>query len=736
MSILSRPSGRRRFAAVLLAAAGLAALPGIARLHVDNRLERWASHDGDDAARYQDFTASFGSDEFVLVAAWGRPLFDPDNLGALLDAAEALEKVPGITRVQGLPMVWRDLFGAEDPEAFAAEVASTPLYRNLLVSKDLRTAGLLAEVTVNADPRTRLSIMAGVRAAVEGLDRAGFTTATVGSTVLITELDRLSAAEARRTVPIALIASLAMLLPLVRSWRAAVVAVASAALAVLITLGALGWSGRNLTMLSAALPALLWVLALSNIVHILARYQRHRATMPAGESLHLALAEAAAPCALSAVTTALGFGSLVVSSLGPVRELGIAAAAGILIALAVNLTVGPELILRLDPPGTRPRSVTRRSRPTLVPPARHPWPVVAAAGLLIVAAVAVLPRIGLAANPLRFLPKDDRLVRDYGEVGRRLTGFHTVETVVNLPSTWYDPKTWPVLDGLAATLAASPAVARVVSPLDLLRESRRWQTSSESGGWSLPASEAEAERLIAGLPDEAASSLTTLVAGHGRRVRLSAVVNDMDEAATLDLAARARAAIARLPKGYGGEVTGLVLRLVEGQRDLVRTQLASLGLAVLVVFGTVALGLGSVRLMLVSVVPNLAPVLAALAAMAVTGLHLDTATVMTASVALGIAVDNTLHQLVAYRRLAGTLKPREAASAAVREVGWAMIVTTATASAGFLALTAADFLPIRDFGLLASVAMAVALAADLVLVPALLALGLGGERRQTARVAT
>jgi uncharacterized protein len=727
------PSGRRRLAALLLATAGLAALPGLARLHVDNRLERWASQDGDDAIRYRDFTASFGSDEFVLVAAWGRPLFDADALDALLDAAEALENVPGITRVQGLPLVWRDLFGAEDPEAFAAEVAATPLYRNLLVSKDLRTAGLLAQVTANADPSARKSIMAGVRAAVARLDRAHFTTATVGSTVLITELDRLSAAEARRTVPIALIASLAVLLPLVRSWRAAAVAVASAALAVVITLGALGWSGRDLTMLSAALPALLWVLALSNIVHILARYQRHRTTVPAGESLQRALAEAAAPCTLSAFTTALGFGSLVVASLGPVRELGLAAAAGILIALAVNLTVGPELILRLDPPGARLRGMKRVADPPLALAARQPWPVVVVTILFVGAAVAVLPRISLAANPLRFLPKDDRLVRAYGEVGRRLTGFHTVETVVDLPSSWTDPEVWPVLDRLDATLSASPCVARVVSPLDLLREANRWEASSGGDGWSLPESQAAAARLIASLPAEVSSSLATMVAAGGRRVRLSAVVDDMDEAATLRLAARAKAALSALPMGYDGEVTGLVLRLVEGQRDLVRTQLASLGVAVLVVFSTVALGLGSVRLMLVSVVPNLAPVLAALAVMAVAGLHLDAATVMTASVALGIAVDNTLHQLVAYRRLAGTLPPREAASAAVREVGWAMAVTTSTAIAGFLALTAADFLPIRDFGLLASVAMAVALAADLMLVPALLALGLGGNGTQATR---
>jgi len=727
VSLASRPGDLRRLAAGVLIVAGLAALPGLARIRADNQLERWASDDPEAALLYREFGRDFGSDEFVLIALWGRPLFETDALDVQLDAAEMLERVPGITRVQGLPLVWRDLFGAEDAEAFATEVAATPLYRNLLVSGDSHTAGLLAEIAVGADPATRRRIMAGVRGALAVLERNGFRTATVGSTALITDLDRLSASEARRTVPIALAVSLLVLLPLVRSWRAAAVAVASAALAVVITLGLLGWLGRDLTMLTAALPALLWVLALSNIVHILARYQRHRVAVETGEALQRALAEATAPCTLSAATTALGFGSLAVASLEPVRELGLAAAAGLLVALAVNLTLGPELILRLDPPGAGPRHRGRRARAgRLTLTARRPWLTVGAAAVLVAAGVAVLPRIGLAADPLRFLPDHDPLVQDYREVGRRLTGFHTVETVVHLPAPWTDPEVWPVIDRLAETLAASPAVARVVSPLDLLREAHRWQTS-QAAGWSLPAGEAEAEHLVSGLPDSASASLATLVADHGRKIRLSAVVDVMDERATLDLAARARAAIARLPRGYSGAVTGFVLRLVEAQRDLVRTQLASLGVAVLVVFGTVALGLGSVRLMLVSVIPNLAPVLGAFAVMAVAGLQLDAGTVMTASVALGIAVDNTLHQLVAYRRHAGRLPPPAAASAAVREVGWAMVVTTATATAGFLSLTAADFVPIRDFGLLASVAMVVALAADLLLVPALLALGLAGR---------
>jgi len=114
--------------------------------------------------------------------------------------------------------------------------------------------------------------------------------------------------------------------------------------------------------------------------------------------------------------------------------------------------------------------------------------------------------------------------------------------------------------------------------------------------------------------------------------------------------------------------------------------------------------------------------------MAAAGIPLDTATVMMASVALGIAVDNTLHLLAVHdgHRRRGS-DPESAAAIAVARVASPACVTTATASAGFVALLWSAFPPIRYFGLLSTVAMVVALLGDLVVLPALLVLG--GRRR-------
>jgi predicted RND superfamily exporter protein len=335
-----------------------------------------------------------------------------------------------------------------------------------------------------------------------------------------------------------------------------------------------------------------------------------------------------------------------------------------------------------------------------------------------------LPLIDVKSNPLGFLPSGDATARDYAEVGRRLTGFYTMEVVVEPPAPWWDPAVSSRLDDLGRTIAASPIVARVVSPLDLLRQLNRWRHGRDPGAYSLPRSAAEAEALLGSLDERGRDQLAGLATASGRTVRLSAVVDEMDEHDFLRLVEDTRAALGRLPPGWGSLVTGQVLQLVNAQERLVQSQLRSFGLAALTVFLAIWVGLRSWRLMLVSIMPNVLPLGAAFALMAATRIPLDPATVMVASIALGLAVDNTVHQLEVFHghRAAGATV-RDAVNATRAEITPAIVTTGLTACAGFFALCLSAFPPIRFFGLLSGTALSVELTADLLVVPAQLVAG-------------
>ncbi len=712
-------TGRRALALVLTAGV-VAAAWACRELAIDNRLERFLGDDAASRAAYERFRGLFGSDEFVLVAITGDDVFDADVLELQLAAVEAVESLDDVVRVQAPAQVWRDRLGAEDTEALVELVTGSPFYRRLLVSDDGRTVGLLATVDPAEEAGARRRLVAGLEAAMAPLEAAGLEIRMVGSTVLSSGLDEVSGREARRLFPLAVLGSLAVLALLLRSLRAMVVAAAAAAMAVVLTLGLVAACGRSLNMVTTALAPLVWVLAVGNVVHILRRYRVLAARGSALEALETALGQTRRACTLAALTTAAGFASLLFAPLTPVRELGGFAAAGLLLALAVNLTVAPELVALLRVPGDRRAGRLERrgwERAALTRPTR----VVVAIGLMAAAALATLPWLRVESNPLSFLPRAHRVVDDYAATRDRIGGFYTLEVVVEPAGAWTDPAALAVLDRLGDRLAASAVVSRVVSPLDVLRELRRWSEGLEPEAYALPAERSEAEGLLAGLDDRGRAALAALVAVDGRTVRLSAVVDEMDQGLFLELVGDAHAAIGELPAGWQASVTGQVLELVTAQQRLVLTQLESLGVALVLVFLVLLAGLGSLRLTLLSAAPNLLPLLAAFATMAVLGLPLDPATAMVASIALGVAVDNTAHVLETTRALerAGHVR-REAVALVLRRVGPAMVVGSATAAVGFAALAASDFVPISHFGVVSVAALAAALLGDLVLLPALL----------------
>ncbi len=710
----------RDFTAFLVLFLVIPALFGIKSMTVDNRLERWEGSDRHQADIYDDFKAAFGSDEFVLIVLWDGTLFQPETLDTMMDVADSLEKIPGVTRVQGLPVVYRDLFGGEDIEALEEEMTGTPFYRDLFISSDGKTAAISATVTPPDTPLGRRVIMRSVREAIRPLEEAGFTVGLVGAASMIDALDRMSKYESLRSIAVALILSLLALAMLSRSVRVMAVGGVCAGVAVMLTTALLVVTGHSLNMINSVLPGLLWVLSLSGIIHLVRRVRHHLADHDMDRALTEALVDTTRPIVLASITTAAGFLSLMAAGMVPVRELGFFAAIGILLTLVVNLTVGPLLIRLLRVPPMPASTDADFHGRWLHLGSNRPRTVIGVALLLVMAAVISLPFIRVASNPLEFLPQDHPTSRHYHRVEKTLGGFYTLEVILDLPGQWTDPALWGVIDGLTDDLGSSPIVPRVISPLDILRKLQQWDDSGESASYRLPISHDDARDLLGHLDESGRRMLSAFVAHEGTTIRLSAVVNETDELRFLDLVEQTRLDLAGIPFGFSGHITGQVLQLVEARQTLVNSQLRSLGLALVVIFFVIAVGLRSLKLTALSVLPNVVPILSAFGLMAVRGIALDAATIMVASIALGIAVDDTVHLMVAIDREKNNGDKAGRIRNALEHVGPALVLTTGVTCTAFFSLMTSDFVPIRHFGLLSGVAIVVALAADLWLVPALL----------------
>jgi hypothetical protein len=340
--------------------------------------------------------------------------------------------------------------------------------------------------------------------------------------------------------------------------------------------------------------------------------------------------------------------------------------------------------------------VARRCKPVVVLSA-------AALGLCTLA----FPYIRAENNVLAFFPAQSTIARDYAFVGENLTGFYTLELDIQAPLDRQE-EALQAVQRLSDNLARRPDVARVDHYGEFVPLLARTEVLGRLGLGDLAAPLRKLARRF------------RHVEGDKVWLRASILVRPMDSSQFYVLVdAVRRETRSAIPSWASCDITGAVLLLNEMQGSLVRTQVRSFGVAAATVLLMIGAMFGSWRVGLAAAVPNLLPVCGAFALMALTNIPIDPATVMIASVAIGLAADDAIHYLACYRRWRRRdLSVPEAAHASLAQAGQAMAYSTVVAAAGFYVLCLAEFRPLVWFGLLTGSTLLVALVSDMVFIPA------------------
>ena len=329
----------------------------------------------------------------------------------------------------------------------------------------------------------------------------------------------------------------------------------------------------------------------------------------------------------------------------------------------------------------------------------------------------------MGANPLNYFRAQDPVRLELEFVDDRLGGSTSVEVLVDTgkPDGLKDPA---VLQGMLRVqdfLADIEGVGTSVSMADYVMELRQAMRGGAEEERLLPADRAEVAQLLLLLDDP--QELERLADFGFQRGRINSTV-EMSRAD--DLAGELEAVEALVdeafPEGVRALVTGLSKLISNMETYLLDSQIKSLSLAFVLVLVLMVVAMRSVRLGLFAMVPNLLPIVWVLGGMGWTGLALDPGTVMTGAVALGLVVDDTVHFLHFFRERIQLGDPiEEATRRTLLETGRAIVMTSVILCAGFWLMCAASFRPNIYFGLLCGAAIALALGAVLVVLPAALA---------------
>ncbi len=708
------------------------ALGGYARLQFTQSPELIALQGSDELAFYREFLARWGSDELIVLAYSVPDAYAPRELERLRALTAALGEVAQVRRVWSLdtafsvdtgplgpyarPLVPDDL-SQVGPELRAA-AQSSPFVRDTFVSADGRT--LLLSVQLEGRELDNAGVereaLAGIDAVLADPAYAGLELHLAGSPIFNRELARLNQRDNARFTPIAIaLVGLGAAL-LFRSLLVALALLAVVGTTVIWTLGAMGALGVPLSITTSLLPPLLLVIGIAEAIHLLSSYlDRLGAGAPRASALAAALDEVVAPCFWTSLTTACGFAGLLGVAIEGVQTFAAFAVLGIVFALVLTLSLLPALLLRLPlERSARGRAGSRRNAAGRLATPRPRLAAALVAGALALGAWA-LPRVEVATHDGEFFAREHPLNRAYRFIESRLAGVTPLEIEVRAPAPGgaRSPRALSGIAELQSRMARLPELTPGISLVQLVE--------STSPGTDLRDPDA-VQRALFLLETLAPEDVAAWIDHDHQRARISARTRAMTSERSRQIAQSVeRDALQIFGPGFSVRASGLVPVFSEMEQYLIEGQLRSYGMALLALGVCFALAFRSARIALIALVPNVIPVFVTAGAMVLLGWRLDVATVMVASVALGIIDDDTIHLTHAYLRgLEAHGDPQRALEHAMHAAGRPTLLASVILAGGFAALALSDFQPTAHFGALVALTVVCAVFADLIVLPAAL----------------
>ena len=540
---------------------------------------------------------------------------------------------------------------------------------------------------------------------------------------------------------------------MLRSFRLASLVLLVSAYTTLLAVAIVPVTNGSMNMVLVVMPTLLSVLTISAAIHV-ANYWKHAAYRDNRTAVVEAMKMARQPCLLASVTTAIGLLSLTTSPLTPVRDFGLYSAIGCLIALGVVLYGFPSLLQFWPAQPPKLKEVDRSDWKNLGNfLSNRRYPVIL--GCLAAFGVCTygLKWFQTETKVIRYFPAESQVVQDYNFLEENLADIVPVVTIVRFDDQVQHSLNFlqrmelvrdiqnamrrhPQISGTMSLADFQPVSTLPPTNAGFLQKVRFNRTAFEV---EKRARESEAAHTFLTTAEEPTDLYETgdqrLNKAGDELWQISAQVAIMSDMNYADFMAELDDIAKSVLKTHAGSdhiVTGMVPVFLRTQQAVLDSLITSFALAFAVIAVVMMVLLKNPLAGLVTMLPNLLPVGIVFGLISWNGIAVDIGTMITASVALGIAVDGTLHLITWFQiGIRQGLSRREAVAEALSRCGPAMWQTSTAVGLGLLMLYPADLLLIKRFGWLMSALIGTALVADVIFLPALLAGPLGSLIQKT-----
>ena len=741
---------RQRLAtfAIICLVTAIAAV-GAVRLRIDTSYDKLISEKDPGWADYNKIVNEFGSDNTTIVYIRDPNLFTPEKLAILdrlvgefeadseIERVDSLFSAPNIRDVAGSLETGYILDSLPQDAVEAGESKKKALYSPLVRRNILSDDGTVAAINISLKRHTTTQdfnkeIYDSVEAKLAQIRPQFAQVYQIGPPRLNVEIERGMYNDLATFIPLSTIILIATVYYFLRTWTASVVPLVTAGFSIFWTFGFMGWADIPLTLLTMLVPALNIVIGSAEDTHMLSAYLRSIAAQEKPNrqvAIRFMASHIGIAILITSSTTVIGFLSDALYDIPIMIEFAFAAAfaltanffATVLLMPLMLATIGP-LKSRLPPPKEVPTGFlgdfirwleyVGRERRKLV---------LAVAAVVTVLSVYFALDMKVSNDPLSYFRSSSQLVKDAKELHVRLSGMQVF--YLTLESRTEDafnaPQQLKKAEAIEKVLKDRGVFDNVTSLPDMVALVHREMNAGDGAFWRVPDSRPLIEQYLLLFKR---SDVNRYVSADLRRLNI-VVRHNLSDSSEFNIVIKALDRDIRAIAGDSIELrfVGKNLMVNRSAEGLIENQADSLLWVIAVILVLMALLFQSVLAGFVSMIPNIIPIAICFGTMGLFGVPLNPGTASVAAVALGIAVDDTIHFFATYLHACKhEPDPDAAINDTLRTESIPVIATTIALASGFFILVFSNFTIVAQYGWLSAYTMIVAVFVDMFLTPALL----------------
>ncbi|MHA7830869.1 MAG: efflux RND transporter permease subunit [Flagellimonas sp.] len=708
--------------------------------------------------QYNAFTKIFGEEgNAIVLAIRDSALFTPKNFNQWNTLSKQLDAFPEVEYVISLENL-KELIKDNDTQTFSMEPLITtppttkteidsltnhlfkelPFYDNLVYnakSGTIQTVVYLDKDIMNTAVRNEF-ILNDLAELVEDFEQeTGMDVRISGMPYIRTWNTKSIVDEIGLFIVGALLVTSIIFFFFFRSFRATFISMCVVIIGVMWAFGILGLLKYEITILTALIPPLIIVIGIPNCIFLINKYQQEvKKHGNQALSLQRVISKIGNATLMTNITTASGFATFIILDSDLLKEFGIVASINIVGIFILSLLIIPIIYSFMPLPKTKHlKHLNKKWMDIFVNWMENMVRNHRIAVYITTVAVLVLSIIGIyqmriTGSRIEDLPKKSHFYKDIQFFEAEFDGIMPMEIVVDTKrkNGVIKPTTLKRMDGLGTVIDEIPELSRPISIVDLVKYSKQAFYNGIPKYYQLPTSQENTfiMNAVQKSSTDGTDLLQSFVDSTGQTARLTTYMRDVKIDRMEEIEKDLQEAIAKQfpSERYDVFMTGKALLFLKGTKYLVKNLLLSLALAIGLISLFMAYLFRSYKMVIISLVPNLLPLVITAGVMGYLGVPIKPSTILVFSIAFGISVDDTIHFLAKYRQelTANRWHIKKSVYAALRETGVSMFYTSIVLFFGFSVFIISSFGGTKALGGLVSATLLFAMLSNLILLPSLL----------------